>query len=307
MVQVLNFLMVMLMVLVSVAFFTLAERKVLGYIHCRKGPNKVGLVGLFQPFSDVVKLFSKEFYFLETSNLIYFYSGPVLGILLSLLMWLVVPFNFGVVDVKYGVLLLLLCSGLGVYSLMLVGWGSNSKYALLGAYRGVSQMVSYEVSLMFILLGLVVFVESYCVMEVYSLQEIMWFLVGNTPLLLAWMITCLAELNRTPFDFAEGESELVSGFNVEFMGGGFAIIFMSEYSSIMLFMVFTVIMFLGGFSIFKVFLSVILMGFVLWVRGSFPRFRYDKLMMLAWKFLLSGSLSILLMNCILGWMMMLNS
>nr|URW97664.1 NADH dehydrogenase subunit 1 [Songthela sp.] len=293
----LGVLFMLVMVLIGVAFFTLMERKVLGYIQCRKGPNKVGFMGIFQPFSDAIKLFSKEFFFLETSNMIYFYLGPILMIFLSLMLWVVLPYSEGVLDLKYGILFFFICSGMGIFSLMLVGWGSNSKFSLLGAYRGVAQMISYEVSFMFIILGLLIFTNSYLLMDMMHLQEVMWFFLGNLILLLMWLLVCLAELNRTPFDFAEGESELVSGFNVEFMGSGFAIIFMSEYSSIMMISILSVVLFFGNFELEMMSLGLFLMILVLWVRGSFPRFRYDKLMMLAWKFLLSGCLLMFIFNC----------
>uniref|UniRef100_UPI0031F443BA NADH dehydrogenase subunit 1 n=1 Tax=Heptathela kimurai TaxID=88333 RepID=UPI0031F443BA len=300
MVRNLSVLLMLLMILIGVAFFTLMERKILGYIQCRKGPNSVGMMGIFQPFSDAVKLFSKEFFYLETSNAIYFYLGPMLMIFLSLVLWIVLPYMEGGVDLKYGILFFLFCSGVSVFTLMMVGWGSNSKYSLLGAYRGVAQMVSYEVSFMFIILGLLIMTKSYMLMSLSLSQEKMWFIIGNFILFEMWFVTCLAELNRTPFDFAEGESELVSGFNVEFMGGGFAVIFMSEYSSIMMISILSVLLFFGGVMLSLMPLGMFFMMLVLWIRGSFPRFRYDMLMMLAWKVLLSGCLIIFLLNCTLS-------
>nr|YP_001552164.1 NADH dehydrogenase subunit 1 [Nothopuga sp. 1 LP-2008]ABS71901.1 NADH dehydrogenase subunit 1 [Nothopuga sp. 1 LP-2008] len=279
--ELLNVLVLVLMVLVSVAFFTLLERKVLGYMQIRKGPNKVGVVGILQPFADALKLFSKEQLILEVSNLLIYYFCPILGLILSLCMWLVYPIEGLMVDFDYSVLLFLIVSGLGVYSVMGSGWSSNSKYALLGSYRSVAQTISYEVSMALLIIVLILIVGNYDFYGflIYQFDSTLLFF-GLIPLGLVWIGICLAECNRAPFDFAEGESELVSGFNVEYSGGGFSLIFLAEYASILGMSMITNVMFFGG-KLMGV--GIFLISFLyLWVRASFPRYRYDKLMNLAW-------------------------
>nr|ASM82799.1 NADH dehydrogenase subunit 1 [Neoperla ignacsiveci] len=290
-------LLLMICVLVGVAFLTLLERKVLGYIQIRKGPNKVGFVGIPQPFSDAIKLFTKEQTYPVMSNYLPYYFSPIFTLFLALLVWMVMPYLTGMYMFSMGLLFFLCCTSLGVYTVMIAGWSSNSNYALLGGLRGVAQTISYEVSLALILLSFVFLVNSYCLAEFNLYQEYLWFLIITFPLALSWFASCLAETNRTPFDFAEGESELVSGFNVEYSSGGFALIFLGEYASILFMgMLFSAI-FLGCdvFSgVFFIKLSLIAFGFV-WVRGTLPRFRYDKLMYLAWKSFLPLSLNYLLL------------
>nr|UZH93077.1 NADH dehydrogenase subunit 1 [Microconema sp. 1 LLL-2022a] len=282
-------------VLIGVAFLTLLERKVLGYIQIRKGPNKVGFVGLPQPFADVIKLLTKESTYPLLSNYFLYYFSPIFSLFLVLLVWMVYPFMTVVFSFNLGLLFFLCCTSVGVYTVMIAGWSSNSNYALLGGLRAVAQTISYEVSLALILLSFVFLIDGYCLMSFIKYQDYVWFLFLSFPLMLAWFASCLAETNRTPFDFAEGESELVSGFNVEYSSGGFALIFMAEYASILFMSMLFCVMFMGSnvFS-FVFFLSVTFLSFMfIWVRGTLPRFRYDKLMYLAWKSFLPLSLNFL--------------
>nr|YP_008238992.1 NADH dehydrogenase subunit 1 [Palinurellus wieneckii]AGN95863.1 NADH dehydrogenase subunit 1 [Palinurellus wieneckii] len=295
-VMLVNYLVLVVCVLVGVAFVTLLERKILGYIQIRKGPNKVGFLGILQPFSDAVKLFSKEQTFPTLSNFFVYYVSPVFSLFVSLVVWLVLPYEFGLMNFSMGVLFFLCCLTLGVYSVMSAGWSSNSKYSLLGSLRAVAQTISYEVSLALILLSFLFLVESFN-FEFFSLyQESVWLLWFTLPLSLIWFASCLAETNRTPFDFAEGESELVSGFNTEYSGGGFALIFMAEYASILFMSMLFSMMFLGGsFLSFLYYLKLVGVAFAfIWVRGTLPRLRYDKLMYLAWKSFLPVSLNYLI-------------
>nr|WMY24000.1 NADH dehydrogenase subunit 1 [Mimeutermes giffardii] len=290
------FFLLMIFVMVGVAFLILLERKVLGYVHIRKGPNSVGFVGIFQPFSDAIKLFSSEQYFPLVSNYLVYYFSPIFGFFLSLLIWLLVPYLSGFISFELGLLFFLACTSLGVYTVMIAGWSSNSGYSLLGGLRALAQTISYEVSLAFILLSFVVLICSYSLVYFYFFQVYLWLFFFSLPLSFIWFISCLAETNRTPFDFAEGESELVSGFNVEYGAGGFALIFLAEYASILFMSLLFCIIFLGSdlYSfLFYVKLAFISFLFV-WVRGTMPRFRYDKLMYLAWSSFLPLSLNYLL-------------
>nr|YP_009515450.1 NADH dehydrogenase subunit 1 [Pericapritermes nitobei]AYB71140.1 NADH dehydrogenase subunit 1 [Pericapritermes nitobei] len=290
------FLLLMIFVMVGVAFLTLLERKVLGYIHIRKGPNSVGYVGLFQPFSDAIKLFTSEQYFPLVSNYLVYYFSPIFGFFLSLLVWSLIPYLSGFISFELGLLFFLACTSLGVYTVMIAGWSSNSGYSLLGGLRALAQTISYEVSLAFILLSFVVLICSYNLSYFYFFQVYSWLIFFSFPLSFVWFISCLAETNRTPFDFAEGESELVSGFNVEYGGGGFALIFLAEYASILFMSLLFCIIFLGSdiYSFFF-YLKLTFISFLfIWVRGTLPRFRYDKLMYLAWSSFLPLSLNYLL-------------
>nr|YP_009407596.1 NADH dehydrogenase subunit 1 [Modiolus philippinarum]ASB29980.1 NADH dehydrogenase subunit 1 [Modiolus philippinarum] len=282
--------------LMAVAWFTLLERKVLGYIMNRKGPNKVGVLGVIQPLADGVKLFSKELVVPTYSNIFPFILCPIVTLFVALLLWLLYPLGGGSWGFTCGFLLYLSISGVNVYCVLVAGWASNSKYALLGAMRGVAQSVSYEVSMAVTLLS-VVFTVS--VMDLKSIQvwqsgHFMVLALVFPSFMLLWLICMLAETNRAPFDFVEGESELVSGFNVEYSGGWFAMIYMAEYANMLFNSLFTCVMFLG---VEDMLMSVEAMSFFLlflWVRGSLPRFRYDMLMSLVWKSFLSLLLSSLL-------------
>nr|URX53680.1 NADH dehydrogenase subunit 1 [Postelectrotermes sp. 1 AB-2022a]URX53745.1 NADH dehydrogenase subunit 1 [Postelectrotermes sp. 1 AB-2022a] len=290
------FLLLVVCVLVGVAFLVLLERKVLGYVHIRKGPNKVGFIGLFQPFSDAIKLFTKEQYFPLVSNYLSYYFSPVFSLFLALLVWVLIPYFSGFVFFELGLLFFLCCTSLGVYTVMVAGWSSNSNYSLLGGLRSVAQTISYEVSLALILLSFVFLICGYNLVDFYYFQFYLWLIFFTFPLSLVWFISCLAETNRTPFDFAEGESELVSGFNVEYGAGGFALIFLAEYASILFMSLLFCIIFLGcdlDSLFFYIKLSFISYMFI-WVRGTLPRFRYDKLMYLAWSSFLPLSLNYLL-------------
>nr|AXS64823.1 NADH dehydrogenase subunit 1 [Cerambycidae sp. 3 KM-2017] len=288
-------LILIIFVLIGVAFLTLMERKVLGYIQIRKGPNKVGYIGLVQPFSDAIKLFTKEQTFPYMSNFNLYYMSPVMNLLLALMLWLCIPFVSVGLSFNLSMLYFLSISSLSVYTVMLAGWSSNSNYSLLGSLRAVAQTISYEVSLALILMSFLLMIMSLSVLDLMKYQQYIWFMIFMFPLCLMWLVSSLAETNRTPFDFAEGESELVSGFNVEYSSGGFAMIFLAEYSNILLMSFMCSMLFLGA-DIYNLtfFLKVGFMSFLwLWVRGTLPRFRYDKLMYLAWKSYLPISLSFL--------------
>nr|WKU83754.1 NADH dehydrogenase subunit 1 [Allograpta obliqua] len=289
-------LMLIICVLVSVAFLTLLERKVLGYIQIRKGPNKVGLMGIPQPFCDAIKLFTKEQTYPLMSNYISYYFSPIFSLFLSLLLWMCMPFFIKLFSFNLGLLFFMCCTSLGVYTVMIAGWSSNSNYALLGGLRSVAQTISYEVSLALILLSFVFLINNYNMLSFYYYQSYLWFFIILYPLAFIWLIISLAETNRTPFDFAEGESELVSGFNVEYSSGSFALIFLSEYASILFMSMLFSLIFLGGDVMnFVFYFKLMFISFVfIWVRGTLPRFRYDKLMYLAWKSFLPFSLNYLL-------------
>nr|YP_009166377.1 NADH dehydrogenase subunit 1 [Jankowskia athleta]ALB36924.1 NADH dehydrogenase subunit 1 [Jankowskia athleta] len=289
-------LILVLGVLIGVAFLTLLERKVLGYIQIRKGPNKVGLIGILQPFSDAIKLFTKEQTFPMYSNYFSYYFSPVISFILSLMIWMLIPYYFNLISFNLGVLFFFCCTSLGVYTVMIAGWSSNSNYALLGGLRSVAQTISYEVSLALIFMSSLIMIMDFNLVKFSDYQNIIWFMFIMFPLSLCWLSSSMAETNRTPFDFAEGESELVSGFNVEYSSGGFALIFLAEYSSILFMSMLFVLIYLGGYDMSLYFyLKLVFISFVfIWVRGTLPRYRYDKLMYLSWKSYLPISLNFLL-------------
>nr|YP_009227718.1 NADH dehydrogenase subunit 1 [Tetraclita serrata]AHX97888.1 NADH dehydrogenase subunit 1 [Tetraclita serrata] len=293
---IIHYVLLLVCVLISVAFLTLLERKVLGYIQIRKGPNKVGFSGILQPFSDAIKLFSKEQTWSLVSNYLLYFFSPVFMFFMSLFLWVMMPFGTGFYDFEFGFFFFLCILSLGVYPLMIAGWSSNSKYALLGGLRAVAQTISYEVSLALVLLSFIVMVGEYSLDDFVEFQSSFYLIFFFYLLSLVWVVSCLAEMNRTPFDFAEGESELVSGFNVEYSAGGFALLFLGEYSMIILMSTVMVVLFLGGDLNLVFFFKVgLLITLVLWLRGTFPRYRYDKLMGLAWKGILPFTLHCLFM------------
>nr|AII02380.1 NADH dehydrogenase subunit 1 [Pennisetia hylaeiformis] len=293
---ILGMLIMILGVLIGVAYLTLLERKVLGYIQIRKGPNKLGVMGILQPFSDAIKLFSKEQMILLNSNYMMFYFSPIFGFMLSLMMWLLIPYYFNMINFSLGILFFLCCSSMSVYVIMVAGWSSNSNYALLGSLRAIAQSISYEISLALILLSSIFFIMELNLNYYKEYQDLIWLLIFMFPLSLCWMSSSLAETNRTPFDFAEGESELVSGFNIEYSSGGFAMIFLAEYSSILFMSMLFILLYMGGYNLSLMFyIKLVIIAFIfLWVRGTLPRYRYDKLMYLAWKIYLSVSLNFML-------------
>nr|YP_009115646.1 NADH dehydrogenase subunit 1 [Grundulus bogotensis]AJB98429.1 NADH dehydrogenase subunit 1 [Grundulus bogotensis] len=296
-------------VLLAVAFLTLVERKVLGYMQLRKGPNVVGPYGLLQPFADGIKLFIKEPIRPSTASPFLFLLTPVLALTLAMMLWAPMPIPYPVVDINLGVQFILALSSLAVYSILGSGWASNSKYALMGALRAVAQTISYEVSLGLILLSVIIFAGGFTLQMFNTTQESIWLLLPAWPLAAMWYVSTLAETNRAPFDLTEGESELVSGFNVEYAGGPFALFFLAEYANILLMNTMSTILFLGAShmpsipeltSVNLMTKAALLSLLFLWVRASYPRFRYDQLMHLIWKNFLPLTLALILWHVALA-------
>nr|WPS67007.1 NADH dehydrogenase subunit 1 [Leopardus pardalis pardalis] len=287
-----NILSLIIPILLAVAFLTLVERKVLGYMQLRKGPNVVGPYGLLQPIADAMKLFTKEPLRPLTSSMSMFIMAPILALTLALTMWIPLPMPYPLINMNLGVLFMLAMSSLAVYSILWSGWASNSKYALIGALRAVAQTISYEVTLAIILLSVLLMNGSFTLATLITTQEHIWLIIPAWPLAMMWFISTLAETNRAPFDLTEGESELVSGFNVEYAAGPFALFFMAEYANIIMMNSLTTILFFGAFhnpympelytTNFTV-KTLLLTTTFLWIRASYPRFRYDQLMHLLWK------------------------
>lgn len=285
-------LILILSVMLALAFLTLVERKIIGSIQLRKGPNVTHTYGLFQPFADGLKLFIKEpIRPLASSSLLFLFS-PLLALTIALLLWMPLPLPFPLVDLNLSLLFLLALSCLAVYSLLGAGWASNSMYALIGAIRAVAQTISYEVTLGLILLCLIIFSGAFTLQTFYYTQENLWLIFPAWPLAFMWFISTLAETNRSPFDLTEGESELVSGFNIEYSAGPFALFFLAEYANILFINSLSAILFFGTqilitfpeiSSIILISKTVLLSILFLWVRASYPRFRYDQLIHLIWK------------------------
>ena len=292
--------------LLAIAYFTYAERKVLAYSQLRKGPNVVGPMGLFQPIADGLKLLMKETVVPSGANRIVFVAAPMVTFTLALAAWAVIPFGAGIVisNINAGILYLFAISSLSVYGIIMAGWASNSRYAFLGALRSAAQMVSYEVSIGFVLVTVLLCAGSLNLSDIVMAQRHVWFVIPLLPMAVVFFISGLAETNRAPFDLPEGESELVAGYFVEYSAMTFALFFLGEYGNMIMVSAMTAILFLGGWlapfgvapftwvpGIVWFLLKTALMMFViLWVRATFPRFRYDQLMRLGWKVFLPFSL-----------------
>lgn len=297
--------------LVGVAYLTLAERKVLGSMQLRKGPNVVGVFGLLQPLADGLKLFTKETILPSHANLAIFIISPIAALTLALLSWAVIPFNDGYViaDINIGLLYLFAVSSISVYAILMSGWSSNSKYAFFGAIRAAAQMISYEVSLGLIIISVILCVGELNLISIANAQKDLWFFIPLFPAFFMFFVSALAETNRAPFDLTEGESELVSGYNVEYSAMTFAMFFLAEYSHIILMSLITTLLFFGAWlppfhffpfnlipSVFWFGLKTAFFMFVfIWVRATFPRMRYDALMALLWKSYLPLSLGFLIL------------
>jgi len=307
---ILKILAIVVPLLISVAYFTIAERKIMGIIQRRKGPNVIGFVGLLQPLADGLKLFVKETIFPSNSNLIIFLIAPMLTFILSLIGWAVMPLSEQIVlsDLNVGVLYLFATSSLSVYGIIMAGWASNSKYPFLGALRSAAQMISYEVSIGFIIINVCICAGTFNLSEIISAQKNVWFIIPLFPMFVIFCISMLAETNRHPFDLPEAEAELVSGYNVEYSAMTFALFFLGEYANMLLMSAFVSVLFLGGWLPFsnlfllnslpnslwfslKIILGVI---FFIVTRATLPRYRYDQLMYIGWKSFLPLSLGYLL-------------
>ncbi len=295
-----SFIIRYVIALLAIAFYTLIERKFLGYFQLRKGPNKVGLIGLPQPFADAIKLFTKEQSKPTIINQSPFIAAPVLGLILTLILWAIYPHFHPAIFLSFGALYFLCISRINVYTTFIAGWRSNSKYALLGALRAVAQTISYEVRISLILLRALI-LSFQIDISIISINSISWIILILRPLALIWFITNLAETNRTPFDFAEGESELVSGFNVEYRRGIFALIFIAEYANILIISLLSVVFFTGITQPMLTFTSdigliiktIIIATLFIWIRATIPRIRYDHLIQLTWKGFLPLSLALI--------------
>ena len=319
-ITILNFFVVVIPILISVAYLTLLERKILGYSQLRKGPNVVGLYGILQPLADGVKLFSKEMVIPSHANLALYVIAPILALIMGFLPWFLFPwggYKYGFcMNHPYSLLFILAILSVGIFGVLLSGWSSSSKYAFLGSIRAVAQMISYEVSLSIILMGVIITTGSLNVSFIFSIQTFVgYFFISLWPLALIYFVSMLAETNRAPFDLSEGESELVSGYNVEYSSMAFALFFLAEYSHIIFSSFLFIILFAGGYlNIFNpgilelstnlillVVKGTIVCGIFIWVRTSFPRLRYDQVMSLCWKQFLPISISTLWVINILLW------
>ena len=309
---ILKILIIVIPLLISVAYFTIAERKIMGSIQRRRGPNVIGFLGLLQPLADGLKLFAKETILPSNSNLSIFLFAPVLTFVLSLIGWSVIPFSDTIVlaDLNVGILYLFATSSLSVYGIVMAGWSSNSKYPFLGGLRSAAQMISYEVSIGFIIVNVCVCVGSFNLSSIVLAQQNVWFIIPLFPMFIMFAVSMLAETNRHPFDLPEAEAELVSGYNVEYSAMTFALFFLGEYANMLLMSSFISILFLGGWlPLLNVFPLNVLPGsfwlsikiaigviFFILTRAALPRYRYDQLMNIGWKCFLPLALGYLLLT-----------
>nr|QDX18024.1 NADH dehydrogenase subunit 1 [Mixcoatlus melanurus] len=301
--NIMNPLLYILPILIAVAFLTLLERKLLGYMQLRKGPNLVGPMGLLQPIADGLKLILKESTKPTLSSPLLFTLSPILALSLALVSWAPMPMPDALTNMNLGLLFIMAMSGMFTYTVLWSGWSSNSKYPLLGAMRAVAQIISYEVTLGLIIISLATITGGYSLHSFTEVQEPIWLLFASWPLAMMWFTSTLAETNRSPFDLTEGESELVSGFNLEFSAGPFALLFLAEYTNILLMNTLSAMMFLNPgasnpelFTINLMTKTMMMTVLFLWVRASYPRFRYDQLMHLLWKQYLPLTLAMCLLN-----------
>jgi NADH-quinone oxidoreductase subunit H len=320
---IIKILVIVVPLLIGVAYLTFAERKVIGYIQVRIGPNRVGIWGLLQPFADIIKLIHKEIIIPSRSNKYLFIIAPIFSLTPALVGWAVVPFNQGTVlaNINAGILFLFAMSSLGVYGILIAGWASNSKYAMLGALRSAAQTVSYEIAMGFAFVGVLLAAGSMNMTEIVLSQRgglLHWWFIPLLPLFMVFWIAAMAETNRAPFDLAEGESEIVAGFHVEYSAIGFAMFFLAEYANMILISAIMTLMFLGGWlspfegipvlsdifffvpGVIWFFAKIAFFLFVyLWVRATFPRYRYDQLMRLGWKVLIPVTIVWLIVTAVM--------
>ena len=316
---ILKIFLIIFPLLISIAYLTFFERKVIGSMQLRKGPNVVGPFGLLQPIADGLKLLSKETIFPNDSNKFLFILSPIITFVLALIAWAVIPIDYKVVlaDINVGIMYIFAVSSLGVYGIIVAGWSSNSRYAFLGSLRSAAQMISYEVSIGLIIISILLTAGSLNLSNIVLSQEKVWFIIPHFPMFVIFFISTLAETNRAPFDLPEAESELVAGYNVEYSSMSFGLFFLGEYGNMILMSSMSTILFLGGWlpPVQNEFLNLIpgfiwflakvafLLFIFLWVRATLPRYRYDQLMSLGWKLFLPLSLFwIIVTSCVIFWM-----
>ena len=316
---ILKIFLIIFPLLISIAYLTFFERKVIGSMQLRKGPNVVGPFGLLQPIADGLKLLSKETIFPDDSNKFLFILSPIITFVLALISWAVIPIDYKVVlaDINVGIMYIFAVSSLGVYGIIVAGWSSNSRYAFLGSLRSAAQMISYEVSIGLIIISILLTAGSLNLSSIVLSQEKVWYIIPHFPMFVIFFISTLAETNRAPFDLPEAESELVAGYNVEYSSMSFGLFFLGEYGNMILMSSMSTILFLGGWlpPVQNEFLNLVpgfiwfllkvafLLFIFLWVRATLPRYRYDQLMSLGWKLFLPLSLFwIIVTSCVLFWM-----